>query len=170
MGDVVQDAPQNESIFQPVTVISTVTENLFEKDIVDEITASLAKSDVYSEAFASTVVVQMPTGTALQHPLAGARISVKDNFQFASIKTTMTNRAFTELYPAESETAEYVKTLLRLGAVIVGKIKDALLRCWREPRGLDRLPMPLQPPRRPVPEPWIQYYWWRSFPRRISLT
>lgn len=36
---------------------------------MDEITASLAKSDVYSEAFASTVVVQMPTGTALVTPI-----------------------------------------------------------------------------------------------------
>ncbi|KAI4231268.1 MAG: hypothetical protein LQ349_005714 [Xanthoria aureola] len=35
----------------------------------------------------------------------------------------MTNRAFTELYPAEIETAEYVETLLRLGAIIVGKSK-----------------------------------------------
>ncbi|KAL8980441.1 MAG: hypothetical protein Q9205_004468, partial [Flavoplaca limonia] len=58
-----------------------------------------------------------------QHPLAGARISIKDNFKLAGIKTTITNRAFTQLYPAESETAEYVKTLLRLGAVIVGKSK-----------------------------------------------
>lgn len=35
----------------------------------------------------------------------------------------MTNRAFTELYPAELETAEYLETLLRLGAIIVGKSK-----------------------------------------------
>ena len=58
-----------------------------------------------------------------KHPLAGARISVKDNFKLAVIKTTMTNRAFTQLYPAEIETAEYVETLLRLGAIIVGKSK-----------------------------------------------
>ncbi|KAI4220314.1 MAG: hypothetical protein L6R36_007711, partial [Xanthoria steineri] len=58
-----------------------------------------------------------------KHPLAGARISVKDNFKLAGIKTTMTNRAFTQLYPAEIETAEYVETLLRLGAIIVGKSK-----------------------------------------------
>ncbi|KAL8738852.1 MAG: hypothetical protein Q9190_007935, partial [Brigantiaea leucoxantha] len=35
----------------------------------------------------------------------------------------MTNRAFTELYPVDNETAEYVETLLKLGAVIVGKSK-----------------------------------------------
>ncbi|KAL8891818.1 MAG: hypothetical protein Q9192_005700 [Flavoplaca navasiana] len=58
-----------------------------------------------------------------QHPLAGARISVKDYFKLAGIKTTMTNRAFTEFHPAESETAEYIETLLQLGAVIVGKSK-----------------------------------------------
>ncbi|KAL9637569.1 MAG: hypothetical protein Q9204_001829 [Flavoplaca sp. TL-2023a] len=193
---VVQDARPNESIFRPVTVISTATGNLSEKDITDEITAFPAKDDVYSEDFASTVVIQLPTGTALenpinlssieqhsltksnvhystvipteillpsgpyfvhdtgiyevwrlysdeldafeiavipeavhspakfpplnmldqqglwksiavpsrlyakesqQHPLAGARISVKDNFKLAGIKTTMTNRAFTQL-------------------------------------------------------------------------
>ncbi len=58
-----------------------------------------------------------------KHPLAGVRISVKDNSKLAGIKTTMTNRAFTQLYPAEFETAEYVETLLRLGAIIVGKSK-----------------------------------------------
>ena len=41
-----QDACPNESIFRPVTVISTVTGNLSEKDIVDQITAFLAKDDV----------------------------------------------------------------------------------------------------------------------------
>ena len=35
----------------------------------------------------------------------------------------MTSRAFTDLYPADSETADYVKLLLDLGAVIVGKTK-----------------------------------------------
>ncbi|KAL8980442.1 MAG: hypothetical protein Q9205_004469 [Flavoplaca limonia] len=57
------------SIFQPVTVISTVNGNLSEKDIVDQITAFLAKDDVYSEDFASTVVIQMPTGTTLENPI-----------------------------------------------------------------------------------------------------
>ncbi|KAL9045689.1 MAG: hypothetical protein Q9206_007249 [Seirophora lacunosa] len=35
----------------------------------------------------------------------------------------MTNRAFTELYPADNETAQYIKALIGLGAVIVGKSK-----------------------------------------------
>ncbi|KAL8956174.1 MAG: hypothetical protein Q9193_006226, partial [Seirophora villosa] len=57
---------------------------------------------------------------SIQLPLAGTRVSVKDNFKLAGIKTTMTNRAFTELYPADNQTAQYIKTLVGLGAVIVG--------------------------------------------------
>lgn len=58
-----------------------------------------------------------------QYPLAGARVSVKDNFKLAGIETTMTSRAFTDVHPADIETAEYVETLLDLGAVIVGKTR-----------------------------------------------
>lgn len=227
-------------VLRPATVIST-GRNLSEQDIVDEIKGFLARDDVYSEDFASTIVIHMPARVALdshinrsschlyslknshldyslarggenllpsgpyflyndgiyeawrlypddldafevavvlqdryrparwdqytsnnqaaaswpwparfsplklldqeglwksiavpsrlyaqksrKHPLAGVRISVKDNSKLAGIKTTMTNRAFTQLYPAEFETAEYVETLLRLGAIIVGKSK-----------------------------------------------
>ena len=56
-----------------------------------------------------------------QKPLAVARVSVIGNFKLACIKTTMTNRCYTEPYPAESETAEFVKKLEGLGAIIVGK-------------------------------------------------
>lgn len=41
----------------------------------------------------------------------------------AGIKTTQGNRAFSELYGPESETATYIQTLISLGAVIVGKTK-----------------------------------------------
>ena len=66
-------------------------------------------------------------------PLAGKRISVKDNFMLSGIKTTMNCRAFTELYPADQSTAEHVKTLLRLGAVIVGKTRMCTLAAGEEP-------------------------------------
>ncbi|KAJ4154988.1 hypothetical protein LMH87_000258 [Akanthomyces muscarius] len=58
-----------------------------------------------------------------EKPLAGKRISVKDNFKVAGIKTTQGNRAFSELYGPESETATYIQTLISLGAIIVGKTK-----------------------------------------------
>ncbi len=87
-----QDARPNESIFRPVAVISTVTGNLSEKDIVDEITAFLAKDDVYSEDFVSTVVIQMPTGTALESPTDLSSIEqhglTKSNVHYSTVIPT----------------------------------------------------------------------------------
>ncbi|KAI8715835.1 hypothetical protein NCS52_01092100 [Fusarium sp. LHS14.1] len=56
-------------------------------------------------------------------PLAGLRFSIKDNFRLSGIMTTQSNRAWCELYNGkpENETAAYVKTLIDLGAVFVGK-------------------------------------------------
>jgi Asp-tRNA(Asn)/Glu-tRNA(Gln) amidotransferase A subunit family amidase len=56
-------------------------------------------------------------------PLAGKRISIKDNFRLAGIKTTRNNRAFAETYGPETDTAEALKLLIEMGAVIVGKTK-----------------------------------------------
>ena len=68
-----------------------------------------------------------------QKPLAGARVSVKDNFRLAGVKTTMTSRGFIELYPIDSETAAYVNKLIELGAVIVGKTKMCSFAAGEEP-------------------------------------
>lgn len=54
-------------------------------------------------------------------PLAGLRISVKDIFALAGIKTSLCNRAFHDLYPAEVKSAAAVAKLLSLGATVVGK-------------------------------------------------
>lgn len=56
-------------------------------------------------------------------PLSGKRISVKDNFRLAGIKTTQGNRAFVDTYGPENTTAEYIQLLIKMGAVIVGKTK-----------------------------------------------
>lgn len=56
-------------------------------------------------------------------PLAGARIAVKDLFRLSGIKTALNNRAYLESHEPETSTAEYVKKLIDLGAVIVGKTK-----------------------------------------------
>lgn len=66
-------------------------------------------------------------------PLAGMRVNLKDNFRLAGIKTTMTNRAFTELYTAEKESAEVVLRLIELGAVVVGKSRMASFAAGEEP-------------------------------------
>ena len=45
----------------------------------------------------------------------------------------MTSRSFTELYPVESETAEYVVKLIELGAIIVGKSKMCSFAAGQDP-------------------------------------
>lgn len=61
------------------------------------------------------------TKSSAEKPLAGTRISVKGNFKLAGIKTTMTNRCYTQLYSVEIENADFVEKLMELGAIIVGK-------------------------------------------------
>jgi len=66
-------------------------------------------------------------------PLAGMRVSIKDNINLAGIKTTMTNRAYLELYGAEAKNAAFVEKLLSLGAVIVGKTRMTSFASGEEP-------------------------------------
>jgi hypothetical protein len=56
-------------------------------------------------------------------PLNGLRFSVKDNIDLAGIKTTLSSRAWEDLYPAVDETALSLQRILDLGAVVVGKTK-----------------------------------------------
>jgi Asp-tRNA(Asn)/Glu-tRNA(Gln) amidotransferase A subunit family amidase len=56
-------------------------------------------------------------------PLAGKRITIKDNFKLSNIQTTQSNRAFVKLYGPEAETANILEALLNLGAILVGKTK-----------------------------------------------
>ncbi|KAK0621468.1 amidase signature domain-containing protein [Bombardia bombarda] len=58
-----------------------------------------------------------------QLPLNGARISLKDNIHLNGVETTLGSRAYTELYGKQNTTAEFVKVLIKHGAVIVGKTK-----------------------------------------------
>lgn len=69
----------------------------------------------------------------MHQPLAGARVGLKDNYHLAGVKTTMLSRAYTELYGPETESADYVKKLLSLGAVIVGKTKMCAFASSDEP-------------------------------------
>lgn len=56
-------------------------------------------------------------------PLAGMRISIKDNMHLAGITTTLGSRSYTELYGKQEASSEYVDLLICKGAVIVGKTK-----------------------------------------------
>ena len=68
-------------------------------------------------------------------PLAGMRISIKDNMDLAGIKTTLMNRAYAELYGPARSSAAVVDNLLSLGAVVVGKTKLAAFASAQEPTG-----------------------------------
>jgi len=67
------------------------------------------------------------------HPLHGARISVKDNFDIAGHKTTLCNREWMDLYSAKTKHATCVKDLIDAGAIIVGKVKLQAMIMREEP-------------------------------------
>jgi Asp-tRNA(Asn)/Glu-tRNA(Gln) amidotransferase A subunit family amidase len=66
-------------------------------------------------------------------PLAGARVALKDIYKLAGVKTTMMSRDYTALYGVDEESANYVKKLIGLGAVIVGKTKMTSFASSEEP-------------------------------------
>lgn len=73
------------------------------------------------------------TSPSKENPLAGARISIKDNYDLKGIRTTMMNRAYNKLYLPRTSSADYVKILLQLGAVIVGNTKMSAFASAEEP-------------------------------------
>ncbi|KAH6640321.1 amidase signature domain-containing protein [Chaetomium tenue] len=66
-------------------------------------------------------------------PLAGVRIGIKDNFRLAGTKSAVGNRAFLNTYDQDEETAAFIKTLIDLGAVIVGKTKMTAFASGEKP-------------------------------------
>lgn len=56
-------------------------------------------------------------------PLSGVRVSVKDLYDIAGLKTSMGNRAWLSLYPPATRTAPCIQRLIDLGAIIVGKTR-----------------------------------------------
>ncbi|KAK0716702.1 putative amidase [Apiosordaria backusii] len=68
-----------------------------------------------------------------EKPLAGVRVSIKDNYDLKGIRTTMMNRAYNELYPPRTSSADYVTKLTQLGAIIVGKTKMSAFASAEEP-------------------------------------
>jgi len=53
----------------------------------------------------------------------GLRVSVKDNIHLEGVKTSMGSRAYVDMYGPQTETAVFVKKLIDMGAVIIGKTK-----------------------------------------------
>ncbi|KAI1740718.1 putative amidase [Xylaria scruposa] len=66
-------------------------------------------------------------------PLAGSRMGIKDIFRLEGTQLTMMSRPWTELYGLDEESAEYIKKLIQLGAVIVGKTKMTSFASPEEP-------------------------------------
>lgn len=58
-----------------------------------------------------------------EKPLDGLRVTVKDNYKLSGVVQTMGSRSYSRLYGTQTETADTVRTLIDLGAVIVGKTK-----------------------------------------------
>ncbi|OBT49057.1 hypothetical protein VE00_00202 [Pseudogymnoascus sp. WSF 3629] len=58
-----------------------------------------------------------------QKLLDGMRITVKDNIHLDGMVTTLGCRAFAQYYGVQNATSDYLKGLIDLGAVIVGKTK-----------------------------------------------
>ncbi|PKK51861.1 hypothetical protein CI102_5878 [Trichoderma harzianum] len=81
----------------------------------------------YGEQFPSALTVAVPSRlyytNSCEKPYAGLRIAIKDIIDLKGLKTGASSRAYTELYPPKTESAETVKRLIDLGFVIVGKLK-----------------------------------------------
>ncbi|KAI1841736.1 hypothetical protein JX266_012104 [Neoarthrinium moseri] len=66
-------------------------------------------------------------------PLDGVRVGIKDNFQLAGTKSSLGNRSFLATYDEDKDTASFIKTLIDLGVVIVGKTKMAAFASGEKP-------------------------------------
>ncbi|EGX95643.1 amidase, putative [Cordyceps militaris CM01] len=103
-------------------------------DVVNPTSFSVLQAVSQQGSFRSVAVPsRLYSSPSKEKPLAGARISIKDNYDLSGIRTTMMNRAYNELYPARSSSADYVKKLIGLGAVIVGKTKMSAFASAEEP-------------------------------------
>ncbi|KAM3518755.1 hypothetical protein MY4038_010009 [Beauveria bassiana] len=110
-------------------VIPTIADDVFNPTSFSVLQAVSQQGSFRSVAVPS----RLYSSPSKEMPLAGARISIKDNFDLSGIRTTMMNRAYNELYPARTSSADYVKKLIGLGAVIVGKTKMSAFASAEEP-------------------------------------
>ena len=66
---------------------------------------------------------RIKSSAALNTPLAGFRVVVKDNIHLKGLKTSVGNRAFYDTYPPRQESAESIQMLADQGAIILGNTK-----------------------------------------------
>jgi Asp-tRNA(Asn)/Glu-tRNA(Gln) amidotransferase A subunit family amidase len=72
-------------------------------------------------------------GAHSDSPIKGWRIVIKDNIDLKGVKSTIGNRAYGELFPPQSETAESIQKVIQRGVVVVGKTKMTSFGNWEEP-------------------------------------
>ncbi|KAI1423370.1 amidase signature domain-containing protein [Xylaria sp. FL1777] len=80
----------------------------------------------WSQTWGDGGLVAVPSRLYFQRsplPLAGLRLSVKDNMHLSGTVTTLGNKAYAELYDKQASSAEYLQRLIQQGAVILGKTK-----------------------------------------------
>jgi Asp-tRNA(Asn)/Glu-tRNA(Gln) amidotransferase A subunit family amidase len=63
------------------------------------------------------------TPPSTEKPLNGVRVTVKDIFHVRGIVTTLGSRAYSDCYGPQEYTSDYLKHLIDLGVVLVGKTK-----------------------------------------------
>ncbi|KAI4944594.1 hypothetical protein J4E91_008597 [Alternaria rosae] len=80
-----------------------------------------------------------------ERPLDGVRIAIKDMYHLNGLRTSVCNRAYYDLYPAQTETAESVRLLTSLGAIVVGKTHLSSFAWKEEPTECVEYPAPFNP-------------------------
>ena len=70
---------------------------------------------------------------SVERPLAGVRIAIKDCYTLHGIKTTLSSRPFEETYGPDGSSATFIRNLIHLGAVIVGKTRTSAFLSSEEP-------------------------------------
>ena len=68
-----------------------------------------------------------------ERPLAGKRLSIKDNIKLSGIATALESQSFLDTYGTDTETAPYISRLMKLGVVIVGKTKMSAFASGENP-------------------------------------
>ncbi|KAI9656533.1 MAG: hypothetical protein M1821_004740 [Bathelium mastoideum] len=110
-------------------VIPIIPDDVYKPENFSVLQAVSTEGSFRSIAVPSRLYSELTT----DKPLAGVRVSIKDNYDLKGIRTTMMNRAYNELYPPRESTADYIRKLIDLGAIIVGKTKMSAFASAEEP-------------------------------------
>ncbi|KUJ13957.1 putative glutamyl-tRNA amidotransferase subunit A [Mollisia scopiformis] len=81
----------------------------------------------YGETYPSALTIAVPSRLHFtktdEQPYAGFRVGIKDIIDLKGLRTGASSRSYTKLYGPREQNAAVVQKLLRLGFVVVGKLK-----------------------------------------------